>query len=139
MARRTLGIVLILPSTIVVGLAGQRGTHAQQVPRNQAADHATVEGDRGRGGLATPAVTGRVAWPGMTREGDVLLPNGWSLRPAGRQSKLGDFPVQIAPHPSQPILAILHAGYGEHEVVTVDGGNGHIIGRVAIPGTFAGL
>ena len=52
----------------------------------------------------------------MTRSGAVLLPNGWSLRPAGRQAKLGDFPVVIAEHPSEPVLAVLHAGYGEHEV-----------------------
>ena len=57
-------------------------------------------------------------WPGLTRAGTVLLPNGWSLKPAGRQTRLGDFPVQIAVHPSEPVLAILHAGYGEHEVVT---------------------
>ncbi len=48
------------------------------------------------------------------------MPNGWSLKPAGRQTKLGDLPVQIAVHPTEPILAILHAGYGEHEIVTVD-------------------
>jgi YVTN family beta-propeller protein len=69
----------------------------------------------------------------------VLLPSGWSLRPAGRQSRLGDFPVQIAVHPSEPVLAILHAGYGEHEVVTVSSETGRIIGRVSLPVTFAGL
>src|SRR5207237_1102984 len=78
-------------------------------------------------------------WPGMTRTGAVLLPNGWSLEPAGRQTRLGDLPVQIALHPSQPILAILHAGYGEHEVLTVDGATGRVIGRVSVPASFAGM
>jgi DNA-binding beta-propeller fold protein YncE len=78
-------------------------------------------------------------WPGMTRAGTVLLPNGWSLRPAGQQAKLGDFPVLIAEHPREPILAILHSGYGEHEVVTVRAENGKVIGRYALPETFAGL
>jgi YVTN family beta-propeller protein len=78
-------------------------------------------------------------WPGLTRSGAVLLPSGWSLRPAGRQSRLGDFPVQIAVHPSEPILAVLHAGYGEHEVVTVDARSGKVIGRVPLPETFSGL
>ena len=41
--------------------------------------------------------------------------------------------------PSEPILAILHAGYGEHEIVTVDGSNGKVIARVALPTSFAGL
>ncbi len=69
----------------------------------------------------------------------MLLPNGWSLKPAGKQSKLGDFPVIAAVHPTAPILAVLHAGYGEHEVVTVNMNDGKIIGRVAFPETFSGL
>lgn len=69
----------------------------------------------------------------------MLLPNGWSLRPAGRQTRLGDFPVEMAVHPSQPIVAILHAGYGEHEVVTASAETGKVIGRVSLPETFAGL
>jgi DNA-binding beta-propeller fold protein YncE len=121
------------------GLAGHGTAKAQEAPRQKAAEHATIEGDRARTAAPPKAAVGGITWPGMTREGTVLLPNGWSLKPAGRQAKLGDFPVQIVRHPVQPILAILHAGYGEHEVVTVDGGNGHVIGRVAIPGTFAGL
>ena len=45
----------------------------------------------------------------------------------------------MAVHPSEPVLAILHAGYGEHEVVTASTETGKIIGRVALPETFAGL
>jgi YVTN family beta-propeller protein len=88
------------------------------------------EPDRGRPG---------VTWPGMNRAGSVLLPNGWSLRPAGRQSRLGDFPVLIAPHPAEPVLAVLHAGYGEHEVITVRADDGKVIGRVALAETLSGL
>ncbi len=78
-------------------------------------------------------------WPGMTRAGSVLLPNGWSLMPAGRQAPLGDFPVTMAVHPTEPILAILHAGYGEHEVVTVAAGTGKVIARYAFKEVFQGL
>ncbi len=143
MARPSWGIALTLAGTMGWGSLGLPAATAQQEPRNKAADHATSEGDRSRAALTAPADKGRVTWPGMTREGTVLLPNGWSLKPAGRQAKLGDLPVQIEPHPSRPILAILHAGYGEHEVVTVDGTagreGGRVIGRAAVPGTFAGL
>jgi DNA-binding beta-propeller fold protein YncE len=139
MARRTLGIVLAL-----VWASGARGGQPpvpqSQEPRAKAAEHATVNA-----GVGTPTASGPQngrrlpTWPGLTRDGSVLLPNGWSLKPAGRQTRLGDFPVQIAPHPGSPVLAILHAGYGEHEVVTVDGATGRVIGRVALPATFAGL
>ena len=81
-------------------------------------------------------------WPGMTRAGAVLLPNGWTLKPAGHQSPLGDFPALMAEHPSEPVLAVLHAGFGEHEVITLDAskpGAVAVIGRVALPETFSGL
>ncbi len=78
-------------------------------------------------------------WPGITSGGTVLLPNGWSLKPAGKQTVLGDFPVLIAENPVEPVLAVLHAGYGEHEVITVDATSSKIIGRVSLPETFAGL
>ncbi len=143
MVRPSWGIALTLAGAMGMGLAAQSAAQAQQEPRDKAADHATAEGNRGRAGATTPEGKELITWPGMTRDGTVLLPNGWSLKPAGRQAKLGDLPVQIARHPNQPILAILHAGYGEHEVVTVDSGagreGGRVIGRAAVPGTFAGL
>ena len=86
-----------------------------------------------------PAKALRPTWPGLKLDGRVLLPNGWSLKPAGRQLKLGDLPVQITQHPTEPILAILHAGYGDHEVVTVDQKSGKILGRVNVPYSFSGL
>jgi YVTN family beta-propeller protein len=86
-----------------------------------------------------PAGRSEVTWPGLTARGTVLLPNGWTLKPAGRQTALGDLPVEIALHPGEPVLAILHAGYGEHEVVTVNATTGKIVGRVSLPETFAGL
>ena len=81
-------------------------------------------------------------WPGLTKGGSVLLPNGWSLKPAGRQTPLGDLPVLMAEHPEGPILAVLHAGYGEHEVVTLDIAKPaavKIVGRVTLPESFSGL
>lgn len=81
----------------------------------------------------------RPTWPGLKRDGRVLLPNGWSLKPAGRQSKLGDLPVQITMHPTEPVAAILHAGYGDHEVITVNQKTGSIIGRAVVPFSFSGL
>ncbi|MFO0958558.1 MAG: bifunctional YncE family protein/alkaline phosphatase family protein [Isosphaeraceae bacterium] len=79
------------------------------------------------------------AWPGLTKSGSVLLPNGWSLRPVGRQVNLGDFPITMAENPAEPVLAVLHAGYGEHEVITVDARTGKVIAHVAIPETYGGL
>jgi DNA-binding beta-propeller fold protein YncE len=150
MAQRFLGILIILTLTLNDSFFSRAAdfdddkpapaaTQPAQEPK--AADHATAGDDQSRAGGETdgsPAGDG-IIWPGMTRSGVVVLPNGWSLKPAGRQTRLGDMPVQVAVHPSEPILAILHAGYGEHEVVTVNSDNGKIIGRVSIPASFSGL
>ena len=77
--------------------------------------------------------------PGLKPSGAVLLPNGWSLKPAGRQSTLGDLPVVIAENPAEPVMAVLHAGYGEHEIWTISTVTGKTIARTALPGTFSGL
>lgn len=91
-------------------------------------------------GADDPAPKAREATlPGLKPSGSVLLPNGWSLKPAGRQSALGDLPVLIAENPKQPVLAVLHAGYGEHEVWTIDARDRRTIARTALPATFSGL
>lgn len=79
------------------------------------------------------------AWPGMTRAGTVLLPNGWSLDPAGSVSLLGDFPVLMAEHPEDPVVAVQHAGYGDHEVRLVSARDGKALGSVVVPTTFTGM
>jgi DNA-binding beta-propeller fold protein YncE len=99
----------------------------------------TISGLTAFGQEPTPKSRNEATWPGLTRSGAVLLPNGWSLKPAGRQAKLGDFPVVIAENPSEPVLAVLHAGYGEHEVFTLEGSTGKTIARVTLKETFQGL
>src|SRR5262249_9461716 len=71
---------------------------------------------------AAKPVTSPQLLPGVLASGAIQLPNQWSLRPAGKQVILGDFPVNIAVHPEGRWLAILHAGYGTHEIVIVDVG-----------------
>src|SRR5262249_43060456 len=89
---------------------------------------------------APPALPPRVL-PGVQPGGSVLLPNGWSLRPAGKQTPLGDYPVNIALHPSGKYLAVLHAGFSEHDlhVVELHRGTPPVVCRVRVDQTFYGL
>ncbi|HET6879422.1 MAG TPA: bifunctional YncE family protein/alkaline phosphatase family protein [Pirellulales bacterium] len=77
--------------------------------------------------------------PGMSDEGTIVLPNQWSLKPAGKQIKLGDFPVQVALHPKGLWAAVLHAGYGDHEIVIVDLKDEKVLSRVSVPQAFYGI
>lgn len=84
-------------------------------------------------------VVGPPTLPGVQPSGAILLPNQWSLRPAGKQIELGDFPVNMAIHPEGNYLAVLHAGYGEHEVVIIDLKKQKLTNRVRLEQTFYGL
>lgn len=79
--------------------------------------------------------------PGVQLDGTVQLPNQWKLRPAGRAIEVGDFPVNMAIHPSGQYVAVLHAGMREHEIVIVslDRRRTRIISRKTMDQTFYGL
>src|SRR5206468_9234368 len=79
--------------------------------------------------------------PGIQRDGSVQLPNQWRLRPAGTQLQLGDFPVNMAVDPDGRYLAILHCGWGDHEIIVIDldGGRPRIVSRATIEQGFYGL
>src|SRR5262245_46849868 len=79
--------------------------------------------------------------PGALPDGFVQLPNQWRLRPAGRQLELGDFPVNLALHPSGQYLAALHAGFKDHEVVVIDlnPARQKVVSRLTVDQAFYGL
>jgi len=93
----------------------------------------------GRADEPKPVKTGPRLLPGRQPNGSTLLPNQWSLRPAGKQLELGDFPVNLALHPSGKWLAALHAGFGEHGVTIVDLAGPKILSRVTLDQAFYGL
>ncbi|RLS50623.1 MAG: hypothetical protein DWH88_00540 [Planctomycetota bacterium] len=79
--------------------------------------------------------------PGLLPSGEIQLPNQWKLNPVGSHLGLGDFPVQIALHQDAKFAAILHTGYGEHEVVvaSLSGGPPKVVSRVSLPQSFHGM
>jgi YVTN family beta-propeller protein len=77
--------------------------------------------------------------PGMQASGLVRLPNQWALLPAGKQLPLADFPVNLALHPRGQYLAVLHAGYGDHEIIVLDLQTERPVARTILRQTFTGL
>jgi YVTN family beta-propeller protein len=88
-----------------------------------------------------PAPSAERVLPGYTADGYVLLSNQWKIRPTGTQTELGDFPVHAELHPSGQWLAVLHAGYGEHEIAIFElkGARPRMVSRVRVDQTFFGL
>jgi YVTN family beta-propeller protein len=100
-------------------------------PTRPAPDHSTAPSAVG---AASPPEL-----PGKRPDGSVLLPNHWSLRPAGKQVELGDFPINVAVHPDGRFAAVLHSGYGAHQIMVVDIAAAHVVSRTGVHEAFYGL
>ena len=90
---------------------------------------------------AKPAAKTPPVLPGLLHDGTVQLPNQWKLTPAGRQIEVGDLPVNMVLHPSGQYLAVLHAGFREHEIIILDLNRTRqkIVSRVTLDQTYIGL
>ncbi len=90
-------------------------------------------------GISAWAAKPGVTLPGLQGDGSVLLPNQWSLRPVGRQIPVGDFPVNVALHPGGTFAAVIHSGWGQHEVRILNVKTGQPVSQVALEEAFYGL
>jgi YVTN family beta-propeller protein len=68
--------------------------------------------------LATDSVAQTI--PGSSKSGKVLLPNGWSLSPAGRSLPLGDLPLNIQISASQKLMAVTNNGQSKQSIQLID-------------------
>ena len=81
----------------------------------------------------------RIQLPGLQNSGETLLPNGWSLRPAGEQIDVGDFPSRMEISPNGKYAALQHTGWGTHEIRIISLADRKIRSSVVIDQTFQGL
>ena len=88
------------------------------------------------GRTAEPAST---VWPGHQPDGSVLLPNQWTIKPIGTQVKVGDFPVNLALHPDGRHAAVLHSGYGRHEIRILDLSTRQVLAQLPLDESFYGV
>jgi DNA-binding beta-propeller fold protein YncE len=128
------------PATAAACLIAGFWLSGAAVAQQKRSQEKAIPGDQDAGvTTADSAMRNRPRLPGIQPSGSVLLPNQWSLRPAGRQIKLGDFPANMVLHPKLPFAAILHSGYGDHEVVIVDLKAEKVVSRALVDDSFYGL
>lgn len=77
--------------------------------------------------------------PGPTSEGRVLLHNGWSLSPAGRQVAVGGYPLKIISIPNSDYMVVNSNGFGEHFLAVVDAGSEKIVSHQPIQQGWMGI
>jgi YVTN family beta-propeller protein len=68
-----------------------------------------------------------------------ILPNGWTITPAGQITSLGTLPLRVVEDPSGRWLAVSNSGYGPQSVSIVDERTGAVVASSSIAKTFYGL
>jgi len=69
----------------------------------------------------------------------VLLPNGWTLTPVGKNLQLGDLPLNIAVSSSHRLLAVTNNGQSTQTLQLIDAAKEVVLDSVIIPKSWLGL
>jgi YVTN family beta-propeller protein len=69
----------------------------------------------------------------------VLLPNGWSLSPAGKTIPLGDFPMNLVVDPAGKFMAVTNNGQSKQTITLIDVATEQILDEVEIKKSWYGL
>lgn len=78
--------------------------------------------------------------PGKIEQtGQVLLPNGWKLSPAGRSLPLGDLPLNMQLSVSGKLLAVTNNGQSTQSVQLIDPKNEKLLDEVIVKKSWYGL
>jgi YVTN family beta-propeller protein len=78
--------------------------------------------------------------PGKIKQtGQVLLPNGWKLSPAGRSLPLGDLPLNMQLSSSGSLLAVTNNGQSTQSVQLIDPKNEKLLDEVVVKKSWYGL
>jgi YVTN family beta-propeller protein len=75
--------------------------------------------EKGQPKAAEPAKQQQPQFPGPKAKG-FLLPNGWTITPAGEQVPLADLPLNIVPLADGRRALVATSGYNAHELTLVD-------------------
>jgi YVTN family beta-propeller protein len=76
--------------------------------------------------------------PGPTSKGFVL-PNGWTITPAGRQVTLTDLPLNILPLAGGEHVLVATSGYNKHELSLIELATGRVVDSQTVKQSWYGL
>src|SRR5882757_987055 len=69
----------------------------------------------------------------------IMLPNGWSLTPAGRSLPVGDLPLNIAVSSSKKYLAVTCNGQSTQALYLIDSKKEKILDTIVVAKSWLGL
>ena len=98
---------------------------------------------RARGGVdagaARAAATGAPRWPGRIEPGVTLLPNGWTIAPAGRHVSIGDLPLAQVQSADGRYLIVSNNGWSKPMLTVYDLEKGYVSSRLPMDHAWLGL
>src|SRR5205814_1336564 len=77
-------------------------------------------------------------YPGPTETG-FLLPNGWTLTPAGEHLTLNDLPLNIVPLADSKHVLAATSGYNAHELSLIDLTTRKVVDKQTVRQSWFGL
>lgn len=83
--------------------------------------------------------TPSISLPGVKDDASTLLPNGWTLTPAGRTVPLGDLPLNIMLSPDQQYLVATNNGYSPPSLTLVSLQSEEVVQTLRLPDAWLGL
>jgi len=86
----------------------------------------------------TTSVGGAYQVPGA-RDGVTLLPNGWTIAPAGRAIQVGDFPMAMVASADDRHLIVSNNGWSRPSLTVVDVVQGFVRSRTSVDHAWLGL
>ncbi len=89
--------------------------------------------------VASCSSTRDVRLPGRMHDGRVLLPNGWTLSPAGRQIDIGDLPLNIVTSPDERYALVTNNGQGVQTVAVVDIAEWKVVQTIPVAKSWLGI
>jgi YVTN family beta-propeller protein len=72
-------------------------------------------------------------------ESRIMLPNGWSLSPAGSFLPMGDFPMNLVVSPTGKYMAVTNNGQSKQTITLIDPASEKILDEVEINKSWYGL
>ena len=71
---------------------------------------------------------------GPQPDGTAITPQGWRVTPAGAQTNLGLWPMDVAISPTGNLLLVANAGYAHHSLAAVDPATGAVLQVISAAG-----
>ena len=86
--------------------------------------------------VAVVAMAAAAATPpaGPQPDGTAYTPQGWHVTPAGTQTDLGLWPMDVAMSPTGNLLLVANAGYAHHSLMAIDPSTGDVLQVISAAG-----